>query len=218
MGKKSKRSNYLIDKPFQIGFIAKYVIIILLTVVVTFCIAALYYFQDSLLGSKKLDSAVEYKKRGIITYKGGKVYSYEPEKIEVYESKDGDGNTVYRVYDPKQTKFAQNDIIEDIQLSYINDENIVYGPITHYTTRFHIVFFPLLWSNLALIIIITVYSLFFSHRMAGPIYRMRVSLDRMLTGDFKFKIRVRKSDFYINVVEKLEKLRDKIESGELPKK
>ncbi len=46
--------------------------------------------------------------------------------------------------------------------------------------------------------------------MAGPIYRMRISLDRMLQGDYDFKINVRKTDYFITIVEKLEKLRQKI--------
>jgi len=43
---------------------------------------------------------------------------------------------------------------------------------------------------------------------------MRVSLDRMLAGDFDFKIRVRKNDFFINIVEKLEQLRLKVKNNE----
>jgi hypothetical protein len=45
--------------------------------------------------------------------------------------------------------------------------------------------------------------------MAGPVYRMRISLDRMLAGDYDFKIRVRRNDFFRNIVEKIELLRMK---------
>jgi hypothetical protein len=46
--------------------------------------------------------------------------------------------------------------------------------------------------------------------MAGPIYRIRVSLDRMLSGDNDFIIKVRKNDFFQNIVDKLEQLRQQI--------
>ena len=93
---------------------------------------------------------------------------------------------------------------EDIKLL-----EVVRGPFEKQTQRFFIVVPPLLITCLILMVIIAVYSLFFSHKMAGPVYRMRISLDRMLTGDYDFKIRVRKNDFFRNIVEKIELLRMK---------
>ncbi|MBR3731897.1 MAG: hypothetical protein IKN25_04545, partial [Spirochaetales bacterium] len=51
-------------------------------------------------------------------------------------------------------------------------------------------------------------------KMAGPIYRIRVSLDRMNSGDLDFKIRARQGDFFLNIVEKLEHFRIKVKNND----
>jgi methyl-accepting chemotaxis protein len=267
VGKKT-RTNYLIDKPFQLGFIIKYVIIILLVVVVTFSVALLYYFQDSLLGTKRFDSSITYNVRGLRTFEGKQIYNYgipkqipEPvfendiltkvtkvqdaetlknnysksdgiysyiqtaddsvkskvwnalysvgyvKKMKVFEDVDENNQVVYKFYQslgPESREFQTGDILTQIDTSALEPD---IGPIKKITTRFHIIVVPLVLSNIALIVIITIYSLFFSHKMAGPIYRIRISLDRMLTGDLDFKIRVRKNDFFQNIVERMERLR-----------
>ncbi len=208
---KSKRSNYLIDKPFQLGFILRYVVIILFTMSVAFGVSAMYYFWDSMWGENKLDTQVNYYRRGQLTLTGNpsdsqKLFFYSKENMQVYKSTDASGKTVYKSV-RNTPNHAANDVIE------ISDERDLepdLGGILTVTTRFHIVIYPLLWTCLSMIFLVSVYSLFFSHKMAGPIYRMRVSLDRMISGDYDFRIRARKSDFFLNIVEKLELLRAKI--------
>jgi hypothetical protein len=46
--------------------------------------------------------------------------------------------------------------------------------------------------------------------MAGPIYRLRLCLDRMLEGDYDFVVKLRTKDFYQNIADRLEKLRQKL--------
>ncbi|OHD11678.1 MAG: hypothetical protein A2Y34_12285 [Spirochaetes bacterium GWC1_27_15] len=210
---KSKRSNYLIDKPFQLGFIAKFLLVILATVVVTFAVIALYYYQDSLLGTNRLDQNISIKTRGQkSTSEGYKIYKYDKESIDVYE-KTENGKKIYICENPyTSVNFKTGDVIENIMEGQLEP---AYGPLSQETKMFYIIIFPLLWLSLAILAIISFYSLFFSHRMAGPIYRLRVSLDRMIAGDFDFKIRVRKNDFFINIVEKLEHLRLKIKNNDL---
>jgi len=205
---KSKRSNYLIDKPFQLGFIVRYVLIILLTMSTAFGVSALYYFWDSMWGENKLDSSVNFYRKGqMTTASGNKIYHYDKEKIQVYESKDENGNVVYKVASTfGNNKFEMHD---ELELNQADLEKVI-GAVLTVTTRFNIVIYPLLWTSLAMIFLISVYSLFFSHKMAGPIYRLRVSLDRMIAGDYDFRIKARKSDFFLNIVEKLELLRIKI--------
>lgn len=199
---KSKRSNYLIDKPFQLGFILRYVIIVLITVIVVFSLFLLYYsIMDKV---KKLDTSIVLTQRGQVKYKGMPVFDYQKESITVYRDNDGS----YKCYQPfNSLKYKENDIIEGITEADIVP---VVGPVPKVVTRFELLFWPLLLVTLTQIIIIAIFSIFFSHKMAGPIYRMRVSLDRMLDGDYNFVIKVRKSDFFINIVERLEKLRQKI--------
>lgn len=210
---KSKRSNYLIDKPFQLGFITKYLLVILVTVILTFGVLAMYYYQDSLLGTNRLDQDITIKTRGNQkTIEGYKIYKYDKEQIDLYE-KSEDGKKIYVVVNPyTNANYKAGDIVENVLVGQLEEKM---GPIPVQTKMFYIVIFPLLWMCIAIIIIVSVYSLFFSHRMAGPIYRLRVSLDRMIAGDFDFKIKVRKNDFFVNIVEKLEQLRLKVKNNEL---
>ncbi len=210
---KSKRSNYLIDKPFQLGFITKYLLVVLITVIVVFGFLAAYYFQDSLLGTQRLNQNIIIKTRGHLkTQDKYEIYEYEKEKVDVYKKVE-DGVTTYVVYKAyDNTNLKSGDVIADVVVSQLEPKM---GAIDVVTKMFYVVILPLLWMCIAILVIISIYSLFFSHRMAGPIYRLRVSLDRMIAGDFDFKIRVRQNDFFVNIVEKLEQLRLKIKNNDL---
>lgn len=207
---KTRRTNYLIDKPFQIGFILRYVVIIISTIIIAFLLTGFYFWFVSSIGKFKLDTAVTYIERGQQTFQNKKIFKYDKDNIKVYE--DYDNNTkkkiykCYQTYDVSTVKYQVDEIIPNIDESALEPD---IGPITKTTTRFNIILFPLIWTGLSLIIIITLYSLFFSHRMAGPIYRIRVSLDRMLQGDMDFKVKVRKNDYFVNIVDRLEQLRQK---------
>ncbi|MBN2547178.1 MAG: hypothetical protein JXB50_15355 [Spirochaetes bacterium] len=199
---KSKRSNYLIDKPFQLGFIIRYVLIILITVIVIFSLFLLYYYMMEKI--KELDMSITVTQRGPIKYKGYQVYDFAKEKIYIY--KDADGKfKCSQPFDSK--KYKEGDIVDQVDESILTP---LIGSVPKVVSRFKILFWPLLYITLVQIIIISIYSIFFSHKMAGPIYRMKVSLDRMVSGDNNFVIKVRKSDFFINIIERLEKLRQKI--------
>ena len=205
---KSKRTNYLIDKPFQIGFIVKYVLVLIITIVIFFGIVALYYFQSSFLGTNFLDQNITVQTRGQIkTQDGYPVYLYDKEKIQVYK-KSGNSYFCYKSFE--NPNYTADDAVIGVSEK---DLEPLYGSIPKQTKMFYLVIFPLLWMFIIIVVIISVYSLFFSHRMAGPIYRIRVSLERMLANDYDFKIRVRKNDFFINIIDKLELLRQKIKDG-----
>lgn len=205
---KSKRSNFLIDKPFQLGFIFRYLIIIILTIILVLVIIAAYYWVTSNIGEYKLNTSITYITRGNQKFQGKQIFDYEKEKIYVIEDMDDNGNIVYKCHKSfNSEKYKVGDVVENISK---DDIKPVIGPVNRTTTRFKIIIFPLILAGIFLIVIISIYSLFFSHRMAGPIYRIRISLDRMLQNDYDFKIKVRKTDFYITIVEQLEKLRQKI--------
>jgi len=206
---KSKRTNYLIDKPFQIGFIVKYLLTILLTVVAIFLFAAGWLYYKSLFGDNIFNQIVTIKKRSNTTIEGHKKFAYDAESMIIYKK-----GREYFVYDPKGR--AEEGLKKD-DLVVVDDEKSLkefYGPEEIRTNLFRVIVPPLLVVCSIIMIIICIYSLFFSHRMAGPIYRLRISLDRMIAGDFDFKIRARKGDFFLNIVEKLELLRLKIKNNE----
>lgn len=205
---KSKRSNFLIDRPFQLGFIFRYLIIIILTIILVLAIIAVYYWIVSNVGEYKLNTTITYITRGNMKFQGKQIYDYEKEMIHIIEDMDDNGNIIYKCQNSfSSKKYKAGDIVENVSKA---DLKPLIGSVNRTTTRFKILIFPLTLTGIFLIIIISIYTLFFSHRMAGPIYRIRVSLDRMLQNDYDFKIKVRKSDFYINIAEQLEKLRQKI--------
>ena len=168
--KKYKRKNYLIDKSFQLMFIARYIIIILISIILFACITGTYYFVKFQAGEAKYKEIILVKK----------------EQVKQVVQNDG-------------TK---------TELRIPGIESI--------TSRFVIVFWPLLITNLILILFIATYSIFFTHRMAGPIYRLRVSLDRMIEGDYDFSIQLRKDDFYQNLAQKLDEVRQKMKDTVTP--
>ena len=212
----NKRFNYLIDKPFQIGFIVKYLLVIIFTVFLCFVVAAGWFYYKSLFGDNILNQRVTIKERRERTWGGNKIYNYDKEQIVVYEFYDSKSKSkVYKKLDERVKmgliKDVDGEVVQNVDTSLLEKTSI---PMERNTNIFAIVIPPLIFLCFSLMIIISVYSLFFSHKMAGPIYRMRVSLDRMLNNDLDFKIRVRKSDFFINIVEKLEQLRLKIKNNE----
>jgi hypothetical protein len=209
---KTKRTNYLIDKPFQLGFILRFLVVILITIACCFSVIALYYYQDSLLGTNRLDQNVTIKTRGhVSTAEGYKIYLYDKEKIEVFLKVENGKKSYYCENPFSNTNFSKGSQVENVNESLLEPKM---GPIPKETKMFFIVIGPLIWMTIAICIVISIYSIFFSHKMAGPVYRLRISLDRMLAGDLDFKINVRKNDFFTNIVEKLEQLRNKIKNSE----
>lgn len=204
---KSKRSNYLIDVPFQLGFITRFVLIILITIIVSFGIVIGLFFVQSIY--QKLDLSVEIHRRGkISTINGYPVFDYDKEKIQIYEIKAKNGNSIFKCYDPFGTNYKRDEVLNNVNS---DDLKRAIGKNTIHTNLFFIILWPLLFTAFVLIIIISIFSLFFSHKMAGPVYRIRVSLDRMLAGDYDFKIRARTSDFFISIVDRLEQLRQQLQ-------
>jgi methyl-accepting chemotaxis protein len=208
---KYKRTNYLIDKPFQLGFIFKYLLVIICTVAVCFLLAVGWFYYRSLYGENILNEIVVIQMRSNKTKDGYYKYLYDKEKIIVYKVNEK-GNVKYYVYDNKGNEnYHKNQIVA------IDDENALHSYASGEEIRtnvFSVVIPPLLVLCVAIMLIIAVYSLFFSHKMAGPIYRIRVSLDRMNSGDLDFKIRARQGDFFLNIVEKLEHFRIKVKNND----
>lgn len=59
-----------------------------------------------------------------------------------------------------------------------------------------------------------VYTLLFSHRIAGPIYRINAVLRKMLEGKHTGKVTLREGDFFHDTAELLENLSQKVARGE----
>ena len=79
---------------------------------------------------------------------------------------------------------------------------------TDVSSLFKIVLIPILAANLLILCVIVPYSLVYSHKVAGPVYRFQKSLDMILEGQLDFMIRLRKKDEFKNIAEKMNSLID----------
>lgn len=61
---------------------------------------------------------------------------------------------------------------------------------------FDLYFVPILFVSLLNLIMIGVFSLFFSHKMAGPLYRIKLTLETYVLRKSTAPIRLRKGDFF----------------------
>jgi len=73
---------------------------------------------------------------------------------------------------------------------------------------FEMVLAPLIISNLFILCIVIPISLFYSHRIAGPIYRFQKSLDMLISGETNFMIVLRKKDEFKYLADKMNALID----------
>jgi methyl-accepting chemotaxis protein len=73
---------------------------------------------------------------------------------------------------------------------------------------FQVVFAPLLTANLLVLIISVPFSLLYSHKIAGPIYRFEQSFDLLLSGENDFMIVLRKRDEFKYLADKMNALID----------
>ncbi len=79
---------------------------------------------------------------------------------------------------------------------------------TDVASLFQIVLVPILVANLLVLCIIIPYSLIYSHKIAGPIYRLEQSLDFLLKGEMDFIIVLRRKDEFKYLANKMNALID----------
>ena len=72
--------------------------------------------------------------------------------------------------------------------------------------RIQLLFSPILINLLILTIIISILGIFYSHRIAGPVYRIDSDISRVLKGEKGIQVRLRKKDKLHNLAEKINKL------------
>jgi hypothetical protein len=77
--------------------------------------------------------------------------------------------------------------------------------------RLIIVLPPILINNLIIMIIISVLGIFYSHKIAGPAYRIQKDIDRTLAGEKGVRIQLRKGDKLKDLADKVNALIDSYE-------
>jgi hypothetical protein len=84
--------------------------------------------------------------------------------------------------------------------------------------RIELVLPPILINNVVIIVIMTIIGIFYSHRIAGPVYRMEEDIARVISGEKGVKVRVRKKDKMKSLVQKVNQLIQMVDSAANEKK
>ena len=72
---------------------------------------------------------------------------------------------------------------------------------------------PLLLNDLAIMIMVIVIGLFTSHRIAGPVYRIAVDIDRALSGERGVRVSLRRQDALADFAEKVNQLLERFDDA-----
>lgn len=73
---------------------------------------------------------------------------------------------------------------------------------------FQVILIPLIAANLIVLCVVIPFSLVYSHKVAGPIYRLEQSMELLLNGDMDFIITLRKNDEFKYLADKTNALID----------
>jgi len=85
----------------------------------------------------------------------------------------------------------------ETMLDPVSGETVpIYDQETTVLWRWEIVTPAILFNNLLILVITSVAGVFYSHRIAGPIYNINRCLQRALQSDLHYEIRLRKQDFF----------------------
>ncbi|ABZ95960.1 hypothetical protein EHQ92_15235 [Leptospira biflexa] len=162
--KKNFRFRYLIDKEFQLKFLAHYSLLFISGVIVT--LLSLYWLNQS-------------------KYDGGAVFRLRQDAQTVYwkvENEDAAPGEAKEKYVPREI--------------YLPDYD-------HKLDRYEIQKDAVVTLSVLYLFLITVFSIFKSHKMAGPVFSIKRSLQRMASGEPIETIRIRKGDEFQELVEVL---------------
>jgi len=252
---KNKRSNYLIDKSFQLNFIVKFIALIVTCAVLSGVILAGYYYLSHDMVLNKGEEMYLRVEKPIVPQKQSLIKDAQvsPDKKFAVLNENlyiVDNDTMYPVYDSKKYRMEKETLEMLVSVAGTNErwarvpaprgysvkdgklgKTILDGgknvfseikqpvrtdvdkkidlnslKIKGVYDRFDLVWPALLFSTLLFMVISVIFGIFFTHRLAGPIYRISISLDRMIAGDFGFHIKLRRTDAFQHIASKLNTL------------
>jgi hypothetical protein len=128
-----------------------------------------------------------------------------------------DGGVVFRLRQDAQTVFwkVENDQPAPGEGAFKYVPREIYLPdYDHQLNMYTIQFNAVVTLSALYLVLITIFSIFKSHKMAGPVFSIKRSLQRMAAGEPIEKVRVRKGDEFQELVEVLnEVIQKRISAG-----
>jgi len=72
---------------------------------------------------------------------------------------------------------------------------------------------PLLLNDLAIMLLFIVLGISATHRIAGPVYRIEIDIERVLAGEKGVRVRTRKRDAFPDLAERVNELIERIDDS-----
>ena len=97
---------------------------------------------------------------------------------------------------------AQKQVIEENDAGEEISRSVTLPPVN----RIELILPPVLINNLIILIVISIIGIFYSHKIAGPVYRIQEDIKRVLGGEKDVVIKLRKNDKLKELAEQVNKL------------
>jgi methyl-accepting chemotaxis protein len=82
--------------------------------------------------------------------------------------------------------------------------------------RWELVLPAILVNNLIIMILVSIIGIYYSHRIAGPVYRINLDIRRILDGETGVRIRLRSNDGLQDLARMVNLLAERLEAAEQP--
>lgn len=105
----------------------------------------------------------------------------------------------------KQVYVTQED--ESGNVERVSKTKTIYG-----VKRWEIIVPPILLNNLFILVVLSVIGIFYSHKIAGPIYRINREIQRFLDGETDVQIAIRKHDKLGDLVSRVNRVLSEFQS------
>ena len=191
--KKAKRWRYYIDRQFQNQFIIKFASIIIISMVVLLIV--LYAVREQAYSLLPNDASV--------------LHEIDAANAVMLAKKEANGDVEY-VYDPDDGSLDENTfepakpyfLIKEVETAKGKKPKSPLNAYDLYAT-------PIIAISVINLVVIVIFSLFFSHKMAGPVRRIKKTLQAYLDeGEYR-TITLRKGDHFIELADMINKVMDK---------
>jgi methyl-accepting chemotaxis protein len=180
-----KRRNYVIDRRLQFGMISLFLTAVLIALFVTSTGFVVYFWA-------RYASAEAGSREYFIVYTAGS----ERSGARGIDGADG--------------RAANEGGANENGIDGSAEET---GAAAVRTTRMEVVLPPLLINNLCIMILIAILGVFFSHRIAGPLYRIQLVITAALEGDHEQRVHLRPRDFGGELADKVNELLDNLKEA-----
>ncbi len=132
-----------------------------------------------------------------------------------------DGGAVFRINQDPQTVYwkVENEDPAPGEPAFTYVKREIYLPnYDHQLNTYTIQFDAVITLSVLYLVLITIFSIFKSHKMAGPIYNIKRSIDKLIHGDNVDPIKIRKGDEFQELVQILNKaIQQRLNSKDNPK-